>query len=117
MFIGKVVKIDDKKNLLYLDNGMVAYNNGSNVGDNVDIVLRPENIKISNMLKKVNAVEGVVKELIYDGSSTKMIVDVGNMLIKVVYFGNDVRYSRNDRLNLYWDIEDMVVFGRDVDEK
>ena len=38
-------------------------------------------------------------------------------LIKVVVFGNDKKYEVGQELNLYWDIEDLVVFGRDNNGK
>ena len=38
-------------------------------------------------------------------------------MIKVVVFGNDKKYEVNQELNLYWDIEDIVLFGRDNNER
>ena len=114
-FKSKIKDIDDK--YLYLENGMVGNISGEyNVGDSVDIVIRPENIKISNSLKEKNSFSGIVKELIYDGSSTKLIFKMDNKLIKVVVFGNDKVYKVKQELNLYWDIEDIVIFGRDKNE-
>ena len=113
-----VEKIDEDKKLIYLDGNMIANLNGVyNICDKVDIVLRPENIKISSTLKKQNSLVGVVKELIYDGSSTKLIFKINGKMIKVVVFGNDKKYEVGQELNLYWDIEDMIVFGRDKDGK
>jgi len=118
IFSAKVEKIDLDAKLMYLDNNMIAnYQNDYCVGDKVDIVLRPENIKISNTLKKNNSSSCVVDELIYDGSSTKLIFKMDNEIIKAVVFGNDKKYECNQKLNLYWDIEDLIVFGRDKDEK
>ena len=37
-------------------------------------------------------------------------------MIKVVVFGNDKKYEVGQELNLYWDIDDIVVFGRDKNE-
>ena len=115
-FKSKIKDIDDK--YMYLENGMVGNINGEyDVGDNVDIVIRPENIKISNSLKEKNSFSGIVKELIYDGSSTKLIFKIDNQMIKVVVFGNDKVYKVGQELNLYWDIEDIVIFGRDKNEE
>ena len=109
----RVERIDEDKKLIYLDGNMIANLNGNyNISDKVDIVLRPENIKISSTLKKQNSLVGVVKELIYDGSSTKLIFKINGKMIKVVVFGNDKKYEVGQELNLYWDIEDIVVFGR-----
>lgn len=119
VFTSKVVEIDNEKGLVYFDEGMVAYkkNKKYKIGQKVKIVLRPENIKISDKLKKVNSMNGVIEELIYDGASTKMIVDVENEMVKVVVFGNDRKYKKKEILHFYWDIEDMVVFGCEDDER
>ena len=117
-FVTKVTNIDYEKKLVYFENGMVTKNNKNyNVGDKVDIVIRPENIKISSKLKDNNIFNGIVKDLIYDGSSTKLIFKLDKNLVKVVVFGNDKRYEVGQELNLYWDIEDIVVFGRGKNEK
>jgi len=114
----KVEKIDYEKRFIYLEGNMVANINGNyKVGSSVDIVLRPENIKVSNKLKEVNGIKGNVKELIYDGSSTKLIFEINGEMIKVVVFGNDKRYEVGEEVNLFWDIEDMIVFGRDNNGK
>jgi len=115
-FNSEIVNIDEK--YLYLANEMIAIKSDKyNIGDKVNIVIRPENIKISNTLKKQNKFTGIVKELIYDGSSTKLIFNIDDQLVKVVVFGNDKQYHVGQTLNLYWDIEDIVVFGRDKYEK
>jgi len=111
-FVTKVSNIDYEKKLVYFENGMVAKNNNYKVGDKVDIVIRPENIKISGKLKEKNSFSSKVQELIYDGSSTKLIFNIDKTLVKVVVFGNDKKYEVGQELNLYWDIEDLVVFGR-----
>ena len=112
----KVIDIDDK--YVYLENDMVANKNRDyKINEIVDIVIRPENIKISSTLKKVNSFSSKVRELIYDGSSTKLIFKLNGKMIKVVVFGNDKKYEVNQELNLYWDIEDIVLFGRDNNER
>ena len=114
----KIEKIDYEKSLVYLENNMVGkLNKKFRIGQKVDIVIRPENIKISSALKKQNSLQGLVKELIYDGSSTKLIFKIDGKMIKVVVFGNDKKYEVGQKINLYWDIEDLVVFGRDKNEK
>jgi len=114
----KIEKIDYEKNLIYLENNMVGnLDKQFRVGQRVDMVIRPENIKISSNLKKQNSLTGVVKEFIYDGSSTKLIFKINGDMKKVVIFGNDKKYEVGQELNLYWDIEDIVIFGRDRNEK
>ena len=111
---GKVKKVVDDK--VYLDNNIVGYSKDYKVNDKVKIVIRPENIKLSKTLKTENSAKGIIDELIYDGSSTKMMIKVGDKIVKVLVFGNDNRYSLGEELNLYWDKEDVLLFG-DENEK
>ena len=116
VFHSKVLDIDNK--YVYLENGMVGNKNREyEIGEDVDIVIRPENIKISSGLKKRNSVAGMIKEMIYDGSSTKLIFKINNQMVKVVVFGNDKVYKVGQNVKLYWDIEDVVVFGRNKNER
>ena len=110
----KVKKVTGDK--VYLNNGIVGYNKDYKVNDKVKVVIRPENIKLSKTLKDENSAKGIIDELIYDGSSTKMMVKVDDKIVKVLVFGNDNSYSLGQELNLYWDKEDVVIFG-DEDEK
>lgn len=116
VFKTKVVNIE--KGMVYFDNNMISkYDKVYGVDEEVDIVIRPENIKISREEKKNNSFVGVVKELIFDGSSTKLIFNINKQMVKVVVFGNDKTYQVGQKLNLYWDIEDLVVFKRGKNEK
>jgi len=116
VFSSKVVNVDDK--LVYLENGMIANKNKEyKEGEKVDIVIRPENVKISSSLKKKNSLAGVIKEMIYDGSSTKLIFKINKQMVKVIVFGNDKKYKVGQTINLYWDVEDIVIFGRGKNER
>lgn len=110
----KVKKVTGDK--VYLTGGIVGFGEEYKVNDKVKIVIRPENIKLSKTLKEENSAKGIIEELIYDGSSTKMMVKVADKIVKVLVFGNDNSYSLGEKLNLYWDKEDVVIFG-DEDEK
>ena len=113
IFKSKIIDIDNNKKLVHLSNNIVGnlVNDKLKVGDNVNVVIRPENIKISKDLKKNNSFTGVISELIYDGSSTKMLVDTNDDTIKVLIFGNDNKYELEQKLYFYWDIEDVIIFG------
>ena len=118
IFDAKVEKIAEKKNLVYLNDNVVGYINDKEykVKDKVKVVIRPENIKIADRRKKENGAVGIVEEFIYDGSNTRLIVNVDNRLIKVLVFGNDVKYELEQKLYLYWDIEDVIIFGDNNEE-
>ena len=113
VFNTKVFNIDYEKGLVYFENGMVANKNGNfKVGDRATIVIRPENIKISNRIKEENSFRSEIKELIYDGSSVNLIFNIDKKIVKVLVYGNDKTYNVGQMINLYWDIEDLVVFDR-----
>ena len=114
----KVEKIRENKNLVFLNKNVIGYINGKDfkLKDKVKVVIRPENIKISKNLRLENSMSGIIEELIYDGSSTKLMVKVKDKIIKVMIFGNDIKYELNQKVNLYWDKEDVVIFG-DNNEK
>ena len=106
----KVEKIDDKR--IYLKNNITIVNNNKfKCEDKVKIVIRPENIKVSNNIKKDNSLNGIVNELIYDGANTKLMVKVNDLVLKVLVFGNDKKYKLGDDISLYWNIDDVLVFG------
>ena len=119
---GKVTNIDNKKGLVYINNNIVGNINGNingnnfNIGDDVNVAIRPENIKIAISKKKNNYLEGIIEELIYDGVSNKLMVDTGDFVIKALVYGNDFKYEVYEKVKLYWDILDVVVFG-DGNEK
>ena len=115
---GKVTDIDTKKGLVYIDNNIVGNidNNKFKVGDEVTLAIRPENIKVASEKKKNNYLEGIIEELIYDGVSNKLIVNTGDNVIKVLVYGNDFKYELSEKIKLYWDILDVVIFG-DENEK
>ena len=110
---GKVTDIDSKKNLIFIDNNIVGnLSNGKFiVGDDVTLAIRPENIKIASAKKKNNYLEGIIEELIYDGLSNKLIVNTGNFIIKALVYGNDFKYGVSEKIKLFWDIPDVVIFG------
>lgn len=114
----KVEKIRENKNLVFLSKNVIGYINGKEfkLKDKVKVVIRPENIKISKNLRLENSMSGIIEELIYDGSSTKLNVKVKDKIIKVMVFGNDIKYELNQKINLYWDKEDVVIFGDNNEE-
>lgn len=85
------------------------YAKGNEIGDKLNIVIRPENVKISKTAQKNNCLEGAVDNLIYDGAFTKIYIKVGKKIIKSVYYGNDKPYSEGDSVYIYWTIEDSIV--------
>lgn len=107
IFKGKIKDIKDDK--LIIDNFETLNHYNYKIGDNVNIIVRPENIKLSKGKTNVNTLKGVIKEQIYDGAFTKLLIDVEGNIIKAVISGNDRLYNIDDIVYLYWTIEDAFV--------
>lgn len=85
-------------------------------GEKVNLVIRPENVKISKMAKRKNYIKGKVEEQVYDGAFTKVFIKVENKTVKSIISGNDKLYKKGEEVYLYWDIEDAIILGSE-DEK
>ena len=109
--------IDIKNDKIFLENNIVAKNNNFKINDKVNLVIRPEDIKVTKVEKENNFLKGIVTEQIYDGSFTKILVKFNKKIIQVLMMGSDKEYHKNDEIFLYWDINDVVVLGSEVDEK
>ncbi len=105
------VKITDELELSILDN------KDFKVGDKVDVVVRPENIKISKTERKTNCLKGIVSEQVYDGAFTKVMIKVDKQIYKSIISGNDKLYKKGDEVYLYWTIEDAIILGSEDNEE
>lgn len=83
-------------------------NDDVNDNEKVKIVVRPENIKISK-IEKINSLQGVIREKIYDGATTKFIVKTENLKIKVLILGNDDLFDKGDTVYLSFKTSDAIV--------
>ncbi len=118
LFTGTVSVVDEKYTLVNVDDQVLKILSQKwKVDDSLDIILRPENIKIDVKNKQENVLEGKIVESIYDGASTKLMIRVQKRLISAMYLGNDKLYSKGQVVSVSWDIEDAIVLKRDVYEK
>ena len=119
LFNGKVVSKKDEFALVELEDGNIikVIAPKVKVDDIVNIVIRPENIKLGVKKVKENCLFGVIKEQIYDGAYTNILVKVGKKVIKTMFMGNDKIYSKKQEVFLTWDIEDAIVLLGENDEK
>ena len=118
LFKATVKKVDKPAGLVYLSNNMVGLLDDKEFseGDRVNAIIRPENIKLGKTINRKNSLSGVIDDFVYDGSNTKLMVECKGQMIKVLVFGNDVKYKLDEELDLYWDNEDVLVFGEEHEE-
>ena len=113
VFNGKIISIEDNKYTLRTEEGReIQFVNGNfNKRDKVNLIIRPENVKISKSVKKGNCLKAKIYEQVYDGAFTKILMHVDGNIVKSIISGNDKLYNRGDEVYIYWDIEDAIVLG------
>jgi spermidine/putrescine transport system ATP-binding protein len=119
VFTGKIKHDLDEKSVVSIDNKLelTILDNKYKVGDTVNVIVRPENIKITKKERKHNCLEGIIQEQIYDGYFTKVLVKVNEEIIQVIISGNDKLYKNGDNVYLYWTIDDSIILGKEKNEK
>lgn len=88
-------------------------NNDYKINDNVLLIIRPKDIKISYNNKK-NSYMGIIKDTIYNGEVTKFIVGISDNIELKTSNMDDVLYNGDVYIN--FDIKDLIVIG-DNNEK
>lgn len=112
VFNGRIVSIEGSKSIVRTHNkDIVIFNNDFLEGNEVNIVVRPENIKLTRTERKNNCFEGKIIEQIYDGAFTKILIKVGKSIVKSLISGNDKLYKTGEEIYLYWTIEDAIILG------
>ena len=113
LFQGIVSKVEDEFTYVNVENATLKIlSQKYEVGDLLDIILRPENIKIYLEKKTEGMLEGKISECVYNGAYTNLMIRVNKKLINAMFLGNDKLYSRGQIIYISWDIEDAIVLKR-----
>lgn len=100
-----------KDNLSFI----IDYKETDKKGDKISIMIRPEKIKIStNHLK--DAIEGIIKDIIYDGAITKLFVEALDIVFKVTISGVS-KLKENETVYIKIDDNDIVPIRREKNDK
>lgn len=87
------------------------------VDDKINLVIRPEDIRLTKTEKDVNCLKGEIIDLIYDGAFTKVSVKVDNVTIKTMIIGTNKYYKKGDEAYIWWKMEDVTILGSEPNEK
>lgn len=106
---GEVVKIQDKKIKIKLENDdLIEYDNTNfNLNEKVKIIIRPEDIYFND--EKDNSLDVNVKEFVYNGSSTKVLVTYNDKELSILCKTIPKNILKNEQARIYFDMYDMVV--------
>lgn len=76
----------------------------------INLVVRPEDIKTSKTPLK-NSYYGIVKETIYNGDITKVIININNEYELKANIYNDTQYQKNEIIYFKISNEEIVIIG------
>ena len=109
IFNGEVSKVQDNKIEIKLENNdIIKYDKTDyNLNDKVKIIVRPEDIYFND--KKDNSLDVIVKEYVYDGSNTKILVEYNNKELSILCKTIPENITKNEQTKIYFDMYDMVV--------
>ena len=109
IFDGEVIKVQDKKIEIKLDSDdIIKYDETDyNLNDKVKVIIRPEDIYFND--KRDNSLNVLVKEFVYDGSNTKILVEYNNKELSILCKTIPENVSKNEQNKIYFDMYDMVV--------
>ena len=107
---GTITSIKNGKTTILIEDGIsfeVPYNEMDKVKNKINVLIRPEDIKLSkNELK--NSIKGVIKDVVYDGAVTKLFIDTeGELDLKVNTNGN-VDFKEDETIYLKLEDDDIV---------
>lgn len=93
-------------------------NNNYKKGDSIKLLIRPETFEIQKEYVK-NSIPGIVKDYIYDGQFTKLVISVGKekpILLKVTMADADLCH-KDDEVYLSVPEEKIVIIGDQNEEE
>ena len=108
----KNIEVTTKDNIKFI----FTKEENDKLDDRINLLIRPENIKISkNEIK--DSTKGIIKEVVYDGSVTKLFIDTTSELdLKVNTNGNN-EFEENEEVYIRLDTDYIVPIRGKIHEK
>lgn len=85
-------------------------NNNYQERKNLNLIIRPEDIKVSKSILK-NSFLGTIKETIYNGDVTKVIINVNDKYELKANVYDDIQYKKDDIVYWKFDTDEIVIIG------
>ena len=119
IFKGTIISKEDKKSIVSIKDkfNLTIPIDTYDIGEDLSIVVRPENIKLTKVERKNNCLSGIITNMVYDGYITKVFVKVDNNTYEVIIRGNDRDYNEDDEVFIYWTLEDAIIIGGKNEKK
>src|SRR5574344_509203 len=118
IFSAKVKEVSGKKVILKMDDSLIKITaDNYKANDNINIVFRPEDLKVIEKPLTYNSFKAKVVENIYNGSFTRLIMQNKNHHNLKINIEGDVTYKIGDTLNLTWNDSDIILIKENNHEK
>ena len=105
-----IIAIKGNTTTIKLEDGLtfnIPYHESDKLKNKINILIRPENIKLSkNPLK--NSIEGVIKDVVYDGAITKLFIDTEGQLDLKVNTNGNIDFKEEENIYLKLEDDDIV---------
>jgi len=117
-FAGVVISTSDSKAIIKLDIDLEieVINDNYDVGQEITVVIRPEQFKLARANDITNCFYVKVKDNVYNGTFTKVIGKVGKKEIQFIIY-NDEDYDKNEELKLKFKTDDLVILEEVYEKK
>lgn len=100
---------------LEIDLEIKVKNNNYDVGENLTVVIRPEQFSLARENDKTNCFILKTKDHIYNGSFTKVFGKVGKKEIEFIVY-NDDDYNKNEEVKLKFSSDEIVILENQNEE-
>lgn len=91
--------------------------NDYKIDEKLQIVFRPEDVRLSTKEKELQSLPIIIKENIYDGSLTKVIAEMDNKETKISVDKDGKIYDIGTELYMVWDVKDIIDVRKNENEK
>lgn len=119
IFNATVDKIEPNYTFCTLENKykIKIRSNDYKIDEKLQIVFRPEDVRLSTKEKELQSLPIIIKENIYDGSLTKVIAEMDNKETKISVDKDGKIYDIGTELYMVWDVKDIIVVRKNENEK
>ena len=119
IFNATVYKIEPNYTFCTLENKykIKIRSNDYKIDEKLQIVFRPEDVRIATKEKELQSLPIIIKENIYDGSLTKVIAEMDNKETKISVDKDGKIYDIGTELYMVWDVKDIIVVRKNENEK
>ena len=101
---------------LEIDLEIKIKNNNYDVGENLVVIIRPEQFKLAKERDVTNCFYVKTKEHIYNGAFTKVLGKVAKKEIEFIIY-NDDEYTKNEEVKLKFNSDDIVILEDNDEQK